>query len=201
MIQLTEMFNMVGTDGCSDVATSLVMQGVEPEISIPIYDIFFLKLMPGQKSTFLAESIPEFNAIRQLSLHCGAVAASINLLDMDILTLAGLVAICTPNTGMNIFMKLGEILTGELEKEIIEQLSNLAGMPIPPVAGGAFKVAGSIVEHLFSMMVSSVQESAEENGVAIHDWEELAPYYNDLRESGEMAMMSEYRAAFGGAVL
>lgn len=76
MIQLTEMFNMVGTDGCSDVATSLVMQGVEPEISIPIYDIFFLKLMPGQKSTFLAESIPEFNAIRQLSVHCGAVAAS-----------------------------------------------------------------------------------------------------------------------------
>ena len=57
------------------------------------------------------------------------------------------------------------------------------------------------VEHLFSMMVSSVQESAEENGVAIHDWEELAPYYNDLRESGEMAMMSEYRADFGGAVL
>lgn len=201
MIQLTEMFNMVGVNGCSDVATSMAMQGVEPEISIPIYEIFFLKLMPGQKSSFLAESIPEFNAIRHLSQSCGAVAASINLLDMDILTLAGLVAIYTPNTGMNIFMKLGEVLTGDLEEEILNQLAGLAGIEVPPGLGMVFNMAGDIMEILFNKMVDSIQESAEDMGVAVHEWEELAGYYCMLRDSGEMAQMYQYRSMFGGAIL
>lgn len=201
MIQLTEMFNMIGTDGCSDVATSMAMQGVEPEISIPIYDIFFLKLMPGQRSTFLAENIPEFNAIRTMANSCGAVAASINLLDMDILTLAGLIAIYTPNTGMNIFMKLGEVLTGDLEEEILNQLAGLAGIPIPPGAGMAFQMAGQIMETLFSTLVSSIQESAADYGVDVHEWDELPDYFCEIRDTGEMYQMAQYRQMMGGAIL
>ena len=201
MIMLSEMFSMIGQGDCQDVATSLGMQGTEPEISIPIYEIFYLKLLGGQKANFLAGSIQEFNAIRQLAQTCGAVAATINLLDMDILTLVGLVAVATPRTGMNVFIKPGEAITGELEEEILTALSSLAGVDLPPLTHRAFNFSEKLVNTLFNRFIEQMNDDLRTNLIEIHQWSDFAPYFFSLRNSGEMEEMYRFRQMMGGVIL
>lgn len=201
MIQLSDVFSMIGTDGCEDVASSLGMQGTDPEISIPIYEIFYLKILPGENSGFLASSIAEYNAIRQLSQNCGGVAAAINLLDLDILTLIGVELIYTPNTGMNVFMKLGDVLTGELEEQVLAELAALAGIPTPDNSYTLTHMQGEIIEILFNKAIDYMQSDLESKGINLHHWEELPNYYNMTQETGEMAEMLRYRQMIGGLIL
>ena len=112
MIDISDCFSMIGTDGCMDVASSLGIQGIDPamqEISIPIYGPFFMKILIGQDSGFICDSIPEFTVVRQLNQNCGTVAIALNLMEMDILTLVGALLAFTPNTAMNCFLKLSAV--------------------------------------------------------------------------------------------
>lgn len=201
MIQLSEIFSMVGENGCADVATSLAMQGAETDISIPIYEVFYLKILFGEGASFLCNSIGEFNALRQLSTHCGAVAATINVLDQDFLTLAGIECVATPNYGMNVFFKLGGPAIDMIDSGMLSQLSGLAGIPLPDTAFDIGEVAAHLLGVLQNMLVDTLDDNLSSYGIEVHDWEELPAFYQELKASGEMAELSHYRAMMGGAIL
>lgn len=206
MIELSSAFDMVGAGGCTDVASSLVGQGTDLSMSIPIYEVFYLKILVGNDSGFLACSIQEYNALRKLAETCGSVTVTINLLDMDLLTLIGAILIYTPNTGPNIFIKLGDILNNpELPEDILRMLSDLAGIPIPDAALRSStmqtRFALELLQVLFNKLVEAMQQDMSMKGIEVHKWEELPEYFNMLQNSGEMARMAEIRQQLGGIVL
>lgn len=200
MIDLTDIFDMVGTDGCIDVATSLSMQGTDPSISIPIYEILYLRILPGELNGRLAGGLAEYNAIRRLAETCGAVSVQLNILDIDILELAGLLLIATPNTGMHAFAKLGSILVDDLPEEVILNVADAMNMPVPPGTSNLIHFAQDLIQSVFNMFVEKMEDSFSDYGVQLHQWEELPQYYAILRESGEMHEMGQYRMAFGGSI-
>ena len=200
MIQLSEVFNMIGTNGCSDVATSLQMQGTESDISIPIYEIFYLHILPAEHSNFMASSIPEANAIRQLAISCGGVSCTINLLDMDILTLAGVLCIFTPDTGMNVFFKDNIPDLANMTEEIVGTLAEMVGIPVQ--AGNVtMDIAVKAIDMLFNKLVDSMEQNLGNCGINLKRWEELPEYYEYLKNSGEMQEMHSYRDIVGAAIM
>lgn len=204
MIDMSECFNMIGTDGCMDVASSLGMQGIDPamqEISIPIYGPFFMKILIGQDCGFICDSIPEFTAIRQLNQNCGTVAITLNLLEMDILTLVGALLTFTPNTGMNCFLKLSAVDLANMSAELLSMISDAAGIPLPPGVNDGLvditEVAGDILQAVFDMLIDVLNNDLEEKGIALREWGELPDFYNTVKESGEMQEMRMYRQQIG----
>lgn len=206
MIELSSAFDMIDNCGCVDVASSLMGQGTDLSMSIPIYEAFYLKILVGNDSGFLAGSIQEFNALRKLAETCGSVAVTVNLLDMDLLTLIGAILIYTPNTGPNIFIKLGDILNNpELPEDILIMLAGLVGIPIPDGVMGNYtmqlKFALHLLQILFDRLVEAMQNDLGSKGIRMNKWEELPEYFNMLQNSGEMARMVEIRQQLGGIVL
>ena len=206
MINLSECFKMIGVDGCNDVATSLAKQGTDVDISIPIYGPFFLHLLAGKKTNFLTSHISEFNAVRQMAATCGAVAAAVNLLEADMLTLLGVLMIYTPNTGMNVFVKnnIPDLLdlTEELAKAVVS---------LTPLAVGAdhmtnmtfaqTEVLSKALDWLINLLIERLDEDMATNGINLRTWNELPDYYNYLKESGEMEQMARYREMIQAAIL
>lgn len=204
MINLSECFNMIGTNGCMDVASSMGLQGIDPsmmDISIPIYGPFFMKVLMGQDCGFICDTIPEFTAIRQLNQNCGTVAVAINLLEMDVLTLVGALLTFTPDTGMNCFLKLSEIDLVNMSAELISSIAGATGIPMPPgVTDGLVditEVAGDILQAVFNMLIEVLNNDLENKGITLREWEELPDFYNMIRESGEMQEMRMYRQEVG----
>lgn len=204
MIDMSECFNMIGTDGCMDVATSMGMQGIDPavqEISIPIYGPFFMKVLVGQDCGFICDSIPEFAAIKNLNQSCGTVTITLNLLEMDLLTLVGALLSFTPNTGMNCFLKLAAIDLVNITADLLPMISNAAGIPLPPgTAEGLVdltEVAGDLLQTVFDKLIEILNDDMESKGIAIREWEELPEFYNAVMESGEMQEMRMLRQQVG----
>lgn len=204
MINLSECFNMIGTNGCMDVASSMGLQGVDPsmmDISIPVYGPFFMKVLIGQESGFICDTIPEFTVLRQLNQNCGTVAVAINLLEMDVLTLVGALLTFTPDTGMNCFLKLSEIDLVNMSAELISSIAGATGIPMPPgVTDGLVditEVAGDILQAVFNMLIELLNNDLENKGITLREWEELPDFYNMIRESGEMQEMRMYRQEVG----
>lgn len=204
MINLSECFSMIGTDGCMDVASSMGLQGIDPsmmDISIPVYGPFFMKVLIGQESGFICDSIQEFTAIRQLNKNCGTVAVTINLLEMDVLTLVGALLTFTPDTGMNCFLKLSAIDLVNMSAELISSIAGATGIPLPPgVTDGLVdivEVAGDILQAVFDMLIEVLNNDLENKGITLREWEELPDFYNMIRESGEMQEMRMYRQEVG----
>ena len=198
MIQISDMFSMIGQEGCGDVASSLAMQGCVEDIHIPIYEIFYLDIMFGDKCGFLASNIQEFTALRKLAIDCGAVSVTINILDMDILSLVGAVCIFTPSTGMSIFMK--ECITdlANLTEDIANQVLNLAGLPSSGMLNT--EVLAQAINILFEKLVDLISESCERCNINVYHWGELPEFYNEILSSGEMMEMHNMRAMLGAAV-
>lgn len=204
MIDLSECFNMIGTDGCMDVATSMGMQGIDPsmmDISIPVYGPFFMKVLIGQESGFICDSIPEFTALRQLNQNCGTVTVTLNLLEMDVLTLVGALLTFTPDTGMNCFLKLSAIDLANMSAEILSSVAGATGIAMPPgVSDGlvdVVEVAGDILQAVFDMLIEILNEDMERKGITLREWDELPDFYNMVRESGEMQEMRMFRQQVG----
>lgn len=204
MIDISECFSMIGTDGCMDVASSLGMQGIDPlmqEISIPIYGPFFMKILIGQDCGFICDSIPEFTAIKNLNENCGTVAITLNLLEMDILTLVGALLTFTPNTGMNFFMKLSAVDLLNMTPDIVKMIANAAGIPIPDgvlnTTETVLDFAGELLDKLFEMLMDYLDANLGSEGINLQEWDSLVDFYNDVLESGEMEQMRMYREQVG----
>lgn len=204
MIDISDCFSMIGTDGCMDVASSLGIQGIDPamqEISIPIYGPFFMKILIGQDSGFICDSIPEFTVVRQLNQNCGTVAIALNLMEMDILTLVGALLAFTPNTGMNCFLKLSAVDLVNMTPDIVKMIANAAGIPIPDgilnTTETVLDFAGELLDKLFEMLVDYLDDSLGSKGINLQEWDSLVDFYNDVLESGEMAQMRMYREQVG----
>ena len=204
MIDISDCFSMIGTDGCMDVASSLGIQGIDPamqEISIPIYGPFFMKILIGQDSGFICDSIPEFTVVRQLNQNCGTVAIALNLMEMDILTLVGALLTFTPNTGMNCFLKLSAVDLLNMTPDIVKMIANAAGIPIPDgvlnTTETVLDFAGELLDKLFEMLMDYLDANLGSEGINLQEWDSLVDFYNDVLESGEMAQMRMYREQVG----
>lgn len=208
MINMSECFKMIGTDGCMDVASSLGMQGVDQamqDISIPIYGPFFMKVLMGQDCGFICSTIQEFTAVRQLNQNCGTVAITLNLLEMDVLTLVGSLLTFTPDTGMNCFLKLSAIDLVNLSADMLNMIVDQTGVPLPPgVADGLVDitdVASDIIQSAFDILISSLNDDLDSNGITLREWDELPDFYYTVKESGEMQEMRAYRQNVGACIL
>lgn len=204
MIDLSECFKMIGTDGCMDVATSMGMQGIDPsmaEISVPIYPPFYMKVLLGQNCGFICDTIPEYTAIKQLNESCGTVALSINLIEMDLLTLLGVLLTFTPSTGMNCFLKLSAIDLVNISVDLIPVIANATGIPLPPGFEEGVVTSTDVIEDLlqkvFDMLIDVISKDMETKGITLRDWDELPEFYNMLRESEEMQEMRMFRQQMG----
>lgn len=207
MIDISECFSMIGTDGCMDVASSLGMQGIDPlmqEISIPIYGPFFMKILVGQDCGFICDSIQEFTAIKNLNENCGTVTITLNLLEMDILTLVGALLTFTPNTGMNFFMKLSAVDLLNMTPDIVKMIANAAGIPIPDgvlnTTETVLDFAGELLDKLFEMLMDYLDANLGSEGINLQEWDSLVDFYNDVLESGEMEQMRMYREQVGAFI-
>ena len=110
--------------------------------------------------------------------------------------------IATPNTGMNVFIKLGDIITSELPAEIIEQVASTAGIPIPDGAlSSGIGLAQEVMQQVFDRLVDSIRDDLASNGINLQDWDYLPQYFTEIKGSGEMAQMHHYRQQFGGMIL
>lgn len=208
MINMSECFKMIGTDGCMDVASSLGMQGVDQamqDISIPIYGPFFMKVLMGQDCGFICSTIQEFTAVRQLNQNCGTVAITLNLLEMDVLTLVGSLLTFTPDTGMNCFLKLSAIDLVNLSADMLTMIVDQTGVPLPPgVADGLVDitdVASDIIQSAFDILILSLNDDLDSNGITLREWNELPDFYYTVKESGEMQEMRAYRQSVGACIL
>lgn len=208
MINMSECFKMIGTDGCMDVASSLGMQGVDQtmqDISIPIYGPFFMKVLMGQDCGFICSTIQEFTAVRQLNQNCGTVAITLNLLEMDALTLVGSLLTFTPDTGMNCFLKLSAIDLVNLSADMLNMIVDQTGVPLPPgVTDGLVDitdVASDIIQSAFDILISSLNDDLDSNGITLREWNELPDFYYTVKESGEMQEMRAYRQSVGACIL
>ena len=199
MINISDCFAMCGQDNCIDVASSLGLQGVDSsmqEISIPIYEIFYLKILIGQDCAFICDSIPELTAIRNMNNSCGSVAVTVNIMDMDLLTLLGAILIFTPNTGMNVFIKLNAIDLVDEISDLLPMVADTVGIPIPDGFIDA-DMATEILQKVFDMLIEKLSADLEEKGINLMEWTELPGFYDQLRQSGEMQQMLALRRQLG----
>jgi hypothetical protein len=197
---------MIGQDGCCDVATSMSRQGTDPDVHIPIYGPFFLHILAGVKTNFLASHLTEFNAIRHLAQTCGAVAASVNLIQMDMLTLLGVLLIFTPSTGMNVFVKNNVPDLTEMAEDISDAIVKLT-----PLALGAEQMNDAMFDQtelvnkalawLIDTLIERLDDDMGTSGINLHTWDELPDYYNYVKGCGDMQRMAEYRQMMGSIIL
>lgn len=207
MIDMSECFSMIGTDGCMDVASSLGMQGINPamqEISIPIYGPFFMKILIDQECGFVCDSITEFTVMRQLNQNCGTVTITLNILEMDMLTLVGVLLAFTPDTGMNCFLKPAVIDLANMSLETLIMISDAAGIPLPPGTEDGLvnitEAAEDVIQVVFDMLMNVLNNDLEQKGITLREWEELPDFYNTVRASGEMQEMRMHRQQMGAFV-
>lgn len=197
VIGLQDCFFGVMDGSAGDVASQLIGQGAEPDISIPIYGVFFLKLQTGEHCRELADDIRQYTEVRKLCRYCGAVCVKINVGDIDLLTLLGAMCVFTPRTGMHVFARLGGPAIDALQDGDIQMLVEAAGIPIPEGVFNMQEIAVQALQTLFDMLISLMQENLQQSNIALHTWDEFHEYYMEVLQSGEMKEMAKMRAMLG----
>ena len=197
MIRISEAFNCIGLNGCSDVATSLMMQGCGPDIDIPIYGVLNLHIESGTNAGRAANSIQEYNALRRLGMYCGAVTFTINIEGIQLLSLANALLIFTPSCGMVVFLKILDLDINSIEMEMVNIILEAAGIPIPDFIEQAVGMLNDAIQIIFNKLIEYIQEDLAEFGITLYPWDELWEFYNDLKVSGEMNNMLQTRQMMG----
>ena len=208
MINMSECFCMIGKDECIDVATSLGMQGINnsmPEISIPIYGQFFMKILRGQEYEIICDNMQQFGAINDLNINCGTVAFTINLCRIDVLTLACGVLTSTPSTGMNCFLRLCTVDIENITPDILIALAAEAGTLIPNgiiegVQDGT-EFAVGILETFSENLSNAIYTDLGANNIGIQEYDNIYNFYMNAKDSGEMHFMRKHRELTGALVL
>lgn len=198
MVQLSEAFSLIGINGCMDTATSLFLQGTVPDISIPIYEIFNLKVLSAQNSNFIADNMAEYNALRVLSESCGGVLITINVLNIDMLTLLEGLCIYTPSTGMSVFIKSRQIPVENIGFDILQNISNLLGVEIPSPDVINISFIENIIQELINRLINTLQSDLNYSGIALRSWDELEDFYTSINLCGDIKQMHMYRANNNG---
>lgn len=205
---MSEIFGMVGQGNIADVASSLSAQGVNTEMSIPIYEVFYLKLLPGTKAGFICDSIAELSAIRELGIKCGSVCCTVNLLDMDMLTLVAMLAVCTPQTGYSVFYKSNvESALQGLEtagEAIASSLVSLAGLDIDvdfDMGTVSLDMAAKAIDMLANRLFGTLEDEFSHFGIAMRPWEQLPEFIHTVKQSGDMNQMFNFRKQMGASIL
>lgn len=208
MINMSECFCMIGKDECIDVATSLGMQGINnsmPEISIPIYGQFFMKILRGQEYEIICDNMQQFGAINDLNINCGTVAFTINLCRIDVLTLACGVLTSTPSTGMNCFLRLCTVDIENITHDILIALAAEAGTLIPNgiiegVQDGT-EFAVGILETFSENLSNAIYTDLGANNIGIQEYDNIWNFYMNVKDSDEMYFMRKHRELTGALVL
>lgn len=177
----------------TDVAQQLDLQGAVPDISIPIYGVFFMKIQTGEHCRELATNIREYTEIRRMCKYCGAVCIKINVGDIDLLTLMGVMCVFTPRTGMNVFQRLGGPALDALQDGDAAVILQAAGMPIPEFMEDLPGLVMQALDMLFDMLIDRLADNLDQYGITLHQWEEFNDYYNEVLQSGEMEAMAQIR--------
>ena len=177
---------------CEDVATSLDLLGHNAIYSIPIYEGFYLDILEGDSVANICFDENEFNILRELAVNCGAVAAVIDLMGFEKLALIGLVCIFTPHTGMNVFLKVGDIITLKADNNVIQALRKIQyiGNPLMAVTR---QVTSDIVEDALNYLIERINNDLGKYGINAYSFDDLPEYYNYVVNSGDMGQMADYR--------
>lgn len=201
MIDVSDIFNLCGTDGVPDVATSMANQNILSDLSVPIFEGVYLKIIPNGDLSFLCSTLQEASLLQHLGRSCGTVGIAINVLDMDILTLIGCVCTFTPRTGANVFFKNNIPDLVNLTEDIVEELASLANLPFDPMIcmqGKEYllELASNAINIIFEKLVDILERDFANKGVNIHHWEELDDFHNELMQTGELRWMQRIRAGY-----
>ena len=133
-----------------------------------------------------------------MSTRCGSVAIALNIADIDLLTLIGTVLIATPNTGMNVFMKLNAINVTEDIVSMAGMIADAAGVPVPEFAldtlESATQFIGELLQTLFDKLIETLQDDLASSGINLYEWDRLGDYYETIKSSGEMMQMQNVRS-------
>lgn len=199
MISVSEVFSLCGTEGVPDVATSLAGQNIYGDISIPIFEGVYLKILQNGNLGFLCNSLQEAGVLQHLGRSCGTVGVTLNILDMDILTLLGCVCTFTPRTGANVFFKNNVPDVLQLSEDIIENLAGLSNLPFDPLCSGSeylLDIASKSIDIIFDKLIDMLETDFKSHGIGIHSWDKLPEFRHELLQTGELRWMQRIRAEY-----
>lgn len=193
VIGVQDCFLGIMEGSATDVAQQLGIQGADINMSIPIYEIFFIKIQSGDDCRELAQNIREYQAIRKLCKCAGAVQLKLNVCDLDILTLMGLLCIYTPSTGMHVFAKLGGPALDMITEGEAQALIQAAGLPLPDFMRDLPAIAMQALDIVFNMAIDMLSNNLADYNINLHQWEDFADYFNQVQQSGELNQMARFR--------
>lgn len=199
MISVSEIFKYCGSEGVPDVATSLANQNVCGDISIPVFEGVYLKIIPNGNIGFLCSSLREAGILQNLGRVCGTVGIALNVLDIDLLTLMGCVCAYTPRSGAHVFFKNNIPDLTHLTEEVAGDLAGLAAIPFDPIGVGPefiLDIANQALEILFNKLVGVLETDFSTCGINMHTWDELSEFYAELVNTGEMEWMRKVRRVY-----
>lgn len=200
MVNVSDIFSLCGTEGVPDVSTSLARQDIMGEISVPIFEGVYLKIIPNGDLGFLCSTLQEVGVIQYLGRACGTVGIALNILDLDILTVLGCICTFTPRTGANIFFKNNIPDITQLAEDITGDLAALVGLPFDPVLGGGkgylLDIANKAIDILFNRLIETLEDDLGSKGIGIHKWNEIPIFKQELVQTGELLWMNRIRRGY-----
>lgn len=202
MLQLSDMFSGINEEmGIFDLQSALGSQGVNLQegYSIPIYEIFYLKIAPKADAGILSASLEEYNVLSQLNRACGTICCTLNLFEMDLLTLLGAVCCYIPsslqNAGMYVFVKDNIPDLVNITEDIAVQILNLSGLNIEDLGGTTMnlEIAAQALDIVIKMLISALDRDLSSKGIRVFQWQILANFLDELQASGDYQQMLAYR--------
>lgn len=202
MLQISDLFSGINEGaGILDLQTALGSQGTDLQngMSIPIYDVFYLKIAPNCNPGMLCSSVEQYNNLDRLSKACGAVSFTVNLLDTDLLTLLGAVCIYLPsmlkNGGMYIFIKDNIPDLTNITEELATAMLGLTGKSKEAFGYTTMNLdlAVKVLHFLIELLIKMLNQNMQAYGIAVYDMEKIPVLMQDLYNSGDYTRMLNYR--------
>lgn len=202
MLQLSSIFSGINEEaGIFDVQTALGSQGfnLDEGVSIPIYDIFYLKIAGGCNPGILCSDLQQYNALDKLNDACGSIACTINLFEMDLLTLIGAIGCYIPsslkNGGMYIFIKDNIPDLTKITEDIAVAILNLSGAKIEDLGASTMNidVAVKALDILIKLLIKMLNTDMSTYGIQVYDFDRLPEFMQYLHDSGDYNQMYQYR--------
>ncbi len=197
MISIAECFNHINFTDCVDVATSLALDGIPDEISIPIYEVFNLHITKASNAQHMCSSMPEFGAIQQVSKATGGIVAGINVAGFDILTLVSVLMNTTSNREFNLFFKINTIDLANLSADAIQMMADICNVPIDISLGYNQEMVENLLQTLLDKLMQIINNDTKQYGINTYSWEHFEDYYTNAKATGELQQMYNTRLQLG----